>query len=228
MPGPFIDISRPVHPGMAVWPGDPPTQFEHVQDMATGDACTVTTITMCVHAATHLDAPSHFLPDGKDMTAMPLETGIGKARVIGIENPVAVTAAELVRHGIRRGERLLFRTANSARLAQPGPFAEDFTYVAEDAARFLAEKKVRLVGVDYLSVGGFHDDGAATHRILLEAGIWLVEGLDLSGLSPGPVELICLPLKLVGTEGAPARAVARPLGRPDHGPGRTARTGRPG
>lgn len=211
MPGPFIDISRPVHPGMAVWPGDPPTRFVRVSDMATGDACTVTTITMCVHAATHLDAPSHFLPGGKDMTAMPLEAGIGEARVIGIENPVAITAAELAGHDIRRGERLLFQTANSARLAGPGPFAGNFVFVAEDAARYLAATKVRLIGVDYLSVGGFHDDGAATHRILLEAGIWLLEGLDLSGLSPGPVELVCLPLKLVGTEGAPARAVARPI-----------------
>jgi len=211
MPAPWIDISRPVHPGMAVWPGDPATQFTRVSDMGDGDACTVTRLCMCVHAATHLDAPSHFLPDGKDMTAMPLETGIGRARVIGIEDPVAITAAELAGHDIRRGDRLLFRTANSTRLAGPGPFAEDFTYVAEDAARYLAEKKVRLLGVDYLSVGGFHDDGAATHRILLEAGIWLLEGLDLSGLSPGPVELVCLPLKLIGTEGAPARAVARQL-----------------
>jgi arylformamidase len=211
MPAPWIDISRPVHPGMAVWPGDPATKFERVQDMAKGDACTVTRLCMCVHAATHLDAPSHFLPDGKDMTAMPLETGIGRARVIGIEDTKAVTAAELAGHGIRRGERLLFRTANSKRLAGPGPFAEDFVSIAEDAARYLAEKRVRLIGVDYLSVGGFHDDGAATHRILLEAGIWLLEGLDLSGLSPGPVELVCLPLRLVGTEGAPARAVARPL-----------------
>ncbi|NDY58441.1 cyclase family protein [Desulfovibrio sulfodismutans] len=221
MPAPWIDISRPVHPGMAVWPGDPATQFDLVQDLAKGDACTVTRLSMCVHAGTHLDAPSHYLPGGPDMTAMPIETGIGEARVIGIEDPVAVTAAELTRHDIRRGERLLFQTANSARLAGPGPFAEDFTYVAADAARYLAEKKVRLVGVDYLSVGGFHDDGAATHRILLEAGIWLLEGLDLSGLSPGLVELVCLPLKLVGTEGAPARAVARQLARTvaRHAPG---------
>ncbi|MEF3695682.1 cyclase family protein [Desulfolutivibrio sp.] len=215
MPAPWIDISRPVQPGMAVWPGDPATRFERVQDLAKGDACTVTRLSMCVHAATHLDAPSHFLPDGKDMTAMPIETGIGRARVIGIENAKAVTAAELAGHGVRKGERLLFQTANSQRLAAPGPFAEDFVSIAEDAARYLAEKRVRLIGVDYLSVGGFHDDGAATHRILLEAGIWLLEGLDLSGLSPGPVELVCLPLRLVGTEGAPARAVARQLARRD-------------
>lgn len=214
MPGPYIDISRPLFPGMAVWPGDPETAFTRVQDMARGDACTVTRLSMCVHAGTHLDAPSHFLPDGKDMTAMPIEAGIGEARVIGIENATAVTAAELGRHGIRRGERLLFRTANSERLAAPGPFAEDFVYIAEDAARYLAEKRVRLVGVDYLSVGGFRADGAATHRILLKAGIWLLEGLDLSGLSPGPVELVCLPLRLLGTEGAPARAVARPVAQP--------------
>jgi len=213
MPGPYIDISRPIYPGMTVWPGDPATQFTRVSDMANGDACTVTRLSMCVHAATHLDAPSHFLANAADMTAMPLEAGIGEARVIGIEDPVAVTAAELGRHDVRKGERLLFKTANSQRLRGEGPFAEDFTYVAEDAARFLAAKKVRLVGVDYLSVGGFHVDGAVTHRIMLEAGIWLLEGLDLSGLSPGPVELVCLPLKLIGTEGAPARAVARQLAR---------------
>ncbi|MDQ7832411.1 MAG: cyclase family protein [Desulfovibrionaceae bacterium] len=251
MPAPFIDISRPVHPGMAVWPGDPETSFERVLDLSRGDLCTVTRLTLCAHAGTHLDAPSHYLPGAPDISAMPLSAGIGRARVIGIHNPVAITADELSGHGIRRGERLLFRTANSTRRpadpagpVDPAPFTADFVAVAMDAARYLAEKQVRLVGVDGPSVGAFPDPSAgpaetvgpeepqeatgplgpmaedgqaggdAVHRLLLAAGVWLLEGLDLSGLSPGPVELVCLPLRLVGAEGAPARAVARQLARP--------------
>ncbi len=247
MPAPFIDISRPVHPGMPVWPGDPETSFERVLDLSRGDPCTVTRLTLCAHAGTHLDAPSHYLPGAPDISAMPLSAGIGRARVIGIHNPVAITAAELSGHGIRRGERLLFRTANSTRghaPNEPAPFSADFVAVAMDAARYLAEKQVRLVGVDGPSVGAFPDPSAgpagpvgpekpqeptgplgpmakdgqaggdAVHRLLLAAGVWLLEGLDLSGLSPGPVELVCLPLRLVGAEGAPARAVARQLARP--------------
>src|SRR5262249_15253255 len=108
-------------------------------------------------------------------------------------------------------ERILFRTENSARLWNTDTFAEDFVYIARDAAEHLAECRIRSVGVDYLSVGGFHQDLVETHEVLLGAGIWIMEGLNLNGIEPGPSELICLPLKLVGSDGAPARAVLRPL-----------------
>ncbi len=211
MPSPWIDISRPVREGMAVWPGDPPTRLRRVQDMAAGDACTVTAIEMCAHAGTHLDAPSHYLPDGPDIAAMPVETGVGPARVIAVADPRAITPDELAGHAIRRGERLLFKTANSTRPPATDAFSPDFVHVTAEAARFLAGRKVRLVGIDAPSVGAVGGDGDEVHRLLLAAGVWLLEGLDLSRAFPGPVRLVCLPLRIPGADGAPARAVVRPV-----------------
>jgi arylformamidase len=134
---------------------------------------------------------------------------IGPARVIEIEDSVAVTSTELARHDVRPGERVLFKTSNSDRCWSTDDFVEDFVYVSEAAAAALAELPVKLVGVDYLSVGGFDADGPAIHRTLLGAGVWIVEGLDLRGVAPGDYDLVCLPLRLAGAEGAPARALLR-------------------
>jgi arylformamidase len=142
---------------------------------------------------------------------MPLTATMGPARVIEITDPRQVTAGELRGHSLRAGERVLFRTSNSARCWQAGRFVEDFVYISEQAAGYLAETRVRTVGIDYLSVGGYHADGAKIHRILLTAGIWIIEGLDLSAVRAGRYELICLPVKLHGSDGAPARAVLRPI-----------------
>ncbi len=150
---------------------------------------------------------------------MPLAATMGEARVVEIEHPREITAGELGKHGLQAGERVLFKTANSARCWQAGGFVEDFVYVTEQAAAHLAQTKVRAVGVDYLSVGGYHADGAKVHRILLEAGIWIIEGLDLSPVTAGRYEMICLPIKLHGCDGAPARAILRPAGGPGTGRG---------
>jgi arylformamidase len=136
---------------------------------------------------------------------------IGLGRVIGIDDERAVTSDELERHRIRRGERILFKTRNSDRCYKTEGFVEDFVYISAGAARLLASRGVRCVGIDYLSVGGFFHDGRETHELLLGAGVWVIEGLDLSGIEPGPVELICLPLRLAGAEGAPARVLLRSL-----------------
>ena len=144
------------------------------------------------------------------MEAWPPESTIGRCRVIEIMDPTSVTAAELAPHDLQAGERILFKTENSRqrRLAEP-EFFEPFVYVAEDAAKLMVEKGVRAVGVDYLSVGGFFKDGTETHVALLGAGVWVIEGLDLSSVAPGEYELNCVPLKLVGADGAPCRALLR-------------------
>lgn len=217
MPSPqhsqWIDISVPLKTGMVHWPGDPPTRVTRVHDLESGGPCTLSSIEMCAHAGTHMDAPAHFIRGGIGIDAMPLDAAIGPARVIAITDPESITPQELAGHRIRRGERILFKTANSGRCWDGDTFTEDFIHISADAARYLAERKVELVGVDYLSVGGFHSDGAGTHRELLGAGIWIIEGLDLSQVEPGQVQLICLPLKLAGAEGAPARAIVRPIKR---------------
>jgi len=153
---------------------------------------------------------------------MPLAAAMGLARVIEIAHPREVTVQELRGHSLQAGERILFRTSNSARCWQVDEFVEDFVYISEQAAGYLAETGVRTVGVDYLSVGGYYADGAAIHRILLTAGIWIIEGLDLSAVPAGQYEMICLPVKLHGSDGAPARAILRPLDPgPGHGHGET-------
>lgn len=132
--------------------------------------------------------------------------------MIEISDPVAITPTELVAHHIQPGERILFKTRNSPRCWQTDTFVEDFVYIAHEAAQYLANIGVQTVGVDYLSVGGFRVDGPETHRALLEAGIWVIEGLDLTQAQSGVYEFICLPLRIAGGDGAPSRALLRWVG----------------
>jgi arylformamidase len=196
---------------MVHWPGDPPARFSHALDMERGDPCTVSLLEMGAHTGTHMDAPAHFLRGGIGIDTLPLDTAIGSARVIAIRDPESIKPEELRRHRLRRGERILFKTHNSDHCWDTDSFVEDFVYISATAAEYLAERQVRLVGVDYLSVGGFHADGVETHQALLQAGIWIIEGLNLKGVRPGRVQLLCLPLKIAGADGAPCRAVIRPL-----------------
>jgi arylformamidase len=207
----WIDISVPLRTGMVHWPGDPPISIEHFQDMDRGDTANVSKLNMGAHSGTHMDAPIHFLPNGKGIDAMPLSATIGRARVIEIHDPESIKPGDLHPYQIQRGERVLFKTANSGTCWQTNDFVEDFVYISQEAALYLAAQQVQTVGIDYLSVGGFHKDGVETHHALLGAGIWIIEGLDLSQVQPGVYELICLPLKIVHSDGAPARAILRAI-----------------
>jgi arylformamidase len=207
----WIDVSVPVVDGMLHWPENPPVSLRRALDLDRGDPANVSALSLGVHTGTHVDAPLHFLPDGEDVGSLDPGIAIGPARVVAISDPVCVRRAELEPLQPHPGERLLLKTRNSTRQWFQEPFREDFVYVCADAAGFLAELGVALVGVDYLSVGGYCADGEATHRTLLKAGILILEGLDLSGVDPGHYELVCLPLRLAGSDGAPARAVLRPM-----------------
>ena len=207
----WIDISVPLYTGMVHWPDNPPVQIERVLNMDAGDAANVSALSLGAHTGTHIDAPVHFLPQGAGIDALPLSATLGPARVIEITDGESIKRQELERHAIERGERILFKTRNSARCWQSDAFVEDFVYITAEAARYLAEVGVRTVGVDYLSVGGFARDGEATHRALLSADVCIIEGLNLSQVKPGTYELVCLPLKIRGADGAPARAVLRAL-----------------
>jgi arylformamidase len=208
--GGWIDISVTLHDGMVHWPDNPPVVIQRQLDISKGDVANVSMLSMGSHTGTHMDAPLHFLADGKGLDEMELEATMGRARVIEISDPVAVGVSELEDQDIDAGDRILFKTRNSNRTWADLPFDEDFVYVSAGAATHLVERGVRLVGVDYLSVGGFKSDGVETHTELLEAGIWIIEGLDLSGVSAGEYEVICLPLKILRSDGAPARAILRP------------------
>ena len=205
----WIDISVTLRTGMVHWPGDRPFLIERTRDLARGDDMNLSAISLGSHSGTHIDAPLHFIPTGKSVPEMPFDAVIGPARVLEIVDPESVKPEDLAPHDIRSGERILFKTRNSERCWKTDSFVEDFVYISLGAAHFLAEKGVRAVGIDYLSVGAYGKNGGETHRILLESGAWIIESLDLSGVEPGEYELICLPLKVLNSEGAPARAVLR-------------------
>jgi arylformamidase len=189
---------------MVSWPGDPAVHIERVHDLSRGDAANVSRLELGAHTGTHMDAPAHVVRGGIGIDDMPLDAAIGWARVIPIRDRKSIKPDELVRHAIRRGERALFKTHNSAHCGDTDSFVEDFAYLSAIAAQYLPKRQVQLVGVDYLSVGGFLADGVESHQALLKAGIWIIEGLNLKRVRPGRVQLVCLPLKIAGGDGAPA------------------------
>jgi arylformamidase len=207
----WIDISVPLRNGMAAWPGDAPFQRTSTLKIAKGDACNLSQISTTAHIGTHMDAPRHYLEGAAGMESLPISAGIGPARVIEIRSHEAIRIAELEPHRLLNGERILFKTANSATCWNSDDFQKQYIYIPPETAHYLAECGVQTVGVDYLSVGGFEQGGAETHRILLQAGIWIIEGLMLEHVQPGEYELVCLPLRIIGGDGAPARAVLRKL-----------------
>jgi arylformamidase len=211
MTGRLIDISVPLKDGMVHWPGDPGVRIRKVKEIGGTHSSDLSLLSMGSHTGTHMDAPAHFLKGGLGVDRLPLETVIGPARVIPIRNPEEIRIEELRPHRIRRGERILFKTRNSARCWKTNSFVRDFVHLTAESARYLAVLRPACVGVDYLSVGGYKKDGAQVHRALLKTGIWIIEGLNLRNARPGRYELICLPLKIARGDGAPARAVLRKL-----------------
>ena len=206
----WIDVTIPLRNGMPGWPGDKPFERTLTHIIAGGAGNNLSQFSSSAHAGTHMDAPLHFLADAPSMDTLPIEAVVGHARVIQIRDAEAVRPEELEACALQPGDRVLFRTRNSERRLADQEFATDFVYISPDAARFLVHKGVRTVGVDYLSVGAFREEsGRETHRVLLGGGIWIIEGLNLAYVEPGDHEMNCLPLRLVGSDGAPARAVLR-------------------
>lgn len=205
----WVDVSVPLRSGMVHWPGDPDVRIEEILNMVKGDDCNVSTISMSAHTGTHVDSPYHFIKSGASISDMPLSAMIGKARVIEIKDSKSIKPEQLRPYNLKKGERILFKTLNSQRCWNVENFIEDFVYLSTEAARFLAKKNVRTIGVDYLSIGGYKTNIVQVHRILLGAGIWIIEGLDLSKVREGTYEMICLPINIVKCDGAPARAVLR-------------------
>ena len=188
---------------MPSWPGDTPfkrTAHANVSEVSTS-----------LHIGTHIDAPCHYIQGGAGLETMPIAAGVGRARVIQIQDPEAIRIKELSGHTLEAGERVLFKTRNSATLWKSDHFHTKYVSIAPETAHFLVEKGIKTVGIDYFSVGEYGPAGDETHRILLTAGIWIIEGLMLENVAPGDYELLCLPLKIVGSDGAPARAVLRKL-----------------
>ena len=205
----WIDISVPLRAGMAHWPGDRQFELRRDLDLDSGDEMNLSSFSMSAHTGTHMDAPLHFLNGASSLDDLAFHAVIGPARVVSIRHPECIPLDEVQACAIQPGERILFRTANSNTPWAGEPFNERFIAIPAGTAAFLAERRPALIGVDYLSVGAFEGDGVETHRLLLGAGIWLLEGLDLTHVDPGRYELVCLPLRIAGVEGSPARAVLK-------------------
>jgi len=206
----IIDISVPLREGMIRWPGSVPFNHTWTKSFKMSDGVNVSMISSDLHIGTHVDAPLHYVDGGTSVDQLELDVLCGTVQLIDISGATSVTADLLAGAGIwPETERLLLKTNNSS-FWQSDLFHTDYVALTRDAAKLLVEKGIRLFGVDYLSVQRYADP-PDVHRILLENGVVLVEGLDLSSATPGSYEIICLPLRIVGAEGAPARVVLRQL-----------------
>jgi arylformamidase len=205
----IYDISLPISSAMPVWPGDPAVVLERVSSMDAGAHDNISRLACSVHTGTHVDAPHHFLNDGRTVESLSLDLLTGPVQVIQIpDEDGLVTAGNLERADVRSGTlRLLLKTRNSHLWEHSSQeFTPDFVGLSEDAAQWLVRTGIKLIGIDYLSIAPFKQS-VPIHRALLEPGMIILEGLDLHTVQPGSYTLYCLPLKLVGSDGAPARVI---------------------
>lgn len=204
----IYDVSVPIRDGGLVYPGNPEIHISLQQSVALGAGANVSSVAFGSHTGTHVDAERHFFDNGLTVDQIPLETLMGPATVLeyGPET-TSVTRADLEGHDLSGVQRVLLKTRNSGYLTQDPVFHPDYTYLAPDGAEYLVQLGVKLVGIDYLSIEQFHSGHHRTHLTLLGAKVVIVEGLNLIEVPAGKYDLYCLPIKLAGCDGAPARAV---------------------
>jgi len=205
----LIDVSVPLDAAtLPTYPNNTPFSLEPVKRVARGDSSNVSTLHMSAHTGTHVDAPRHFFDDGAGTEALPLEMLLGRTRVIEVTSRTGIAVEDLRNVDLAEDVRLLIKTHNSRLWGSP-EFHADYVGVTESAARHLVEHGIKVLGVDYLSVEKFRTPGAPAHHALLGAGTIVIEGLNLMEVDPGVYEMICLPLRIVGADGAPARVLLR-------------------
>jgi arylformamidase len=204
----LIDVTVPLDAQLPTYPHNTPFTLEPIKRIARGDSSNVSTLHMSAHSGTHVDAPRHFFDDGAGTEALPLELLVGRTRVIEVSSRAGIAAEDLDDIDFSDDIRVLIKTHNSHLWGSP-EFEIGYVGVTESGARRLVERGIKVVGVDYLSVEQFRKPGAPAHHILLGAGTIVIEGLDLREVDPGIYEMFCLPLRIVGSDGAPARVVLR-------------------
>jgi arylformamidase len=206
----IFDVSLPIDERLLVWPGDPPIEIEPASRISKGDAANVSQLHLGSHTGTHIDPPFHFIDGAPTIEALPIDALVGEAFVADLTSASSrIGAADLDSLGIDQNvSRLLLKTKNSERWAMmPMEFPNDFTSLGTDGAEWIVERGIRLVGIDFLGIEARGAEGHPTHKTLLQQGVVIVEGLDLSQVDPGTYQLVCLPLRIVGGDGAPARAI---------------------
>lgn len=203
----MYDVSLPVSSGSLIYPGDPPVDFESHQSIARGDPANLTRLSFGSHTGTHVDAPRHFIEGGDAVDQILPSRLVGPALVLHFGDQVqSIGSAELKAHDLTGHNRVLLQTRNSS-LLERRDFVSDHCFLAPDGAEYLLARGVDVVGIDYLSIERFGSTDFPTHMLLLERGVVIIEGLDLRAVPPGAYQLVCLPLRLVGLDGAPARAI---------------------
>lgn len=203
----IIDISVPIYSGMPFYPGDPGAEVRPSRQISEGAVANLSELKLGSHTGTHVDAPHHFEDGGETVDNLSLEVLVGAATVLDLTGVSPyITRRHLENTGINGVRRLLLKTSNSE-LWSSSEFKRDYVSISEDAAEYLVESGVVLLGIDYLSVERFKSDTFGVHHSLLGAGIVLLEGIDLGSVAAGDYELVCLPLKIRGGDGAPARAI---------------------
>jgi arylformamidase len=207
-----IDVSVPIESGMVTYEGDPAVEITERLSIAKGDPANVRHLALGSHTGTHIDAPSHFIDGGRSLDEVPLDALIGPVVVVESDAAPLIGARECEALVPRGTDRVVFKTRNSRLWAQRR-FSRDYVAIDESAARWLVERRVRLAAIDYLSIEAFGATGHPVHRTLLGANIVILEGLDLSAVSPGRYDLICLPLRIAGGDGAPCRALLEAAAR---------------
>ena len=205
----WIDVTIAITNDMVTWPGDKKVRISRSSSIGVdGAVANVTSLSLSAHTGTHIDAPLHFVANGTDIAGLQLSNLIGLAKVFHIHDQQKISFNEVKSFDIKPGDRLLFRTRNSEIDWQLKPFMDEYVYLASDAARYLVENGVSCIGVDYLSVAG-EENGTEVHQLLLNSGVTIIEGLDLRSTEAGVYEMIALPMKITGSDGAPARVVLR-------------------
>lgn len=205
----YYDISLNLSAETVRWVITPLYELVERRRMNRGDYNNSSALAMSVHAGTHVDAPFHFVPDGATIDEVPLDLFIGPALVCAVDAEKTITAEHIGAIHLEGETRVLFKTKNSKLLHKP-TFDPDFVAFSVEAAQGLVSRGVKLVGLDYLSVA-HPDEQVPVHRAFLDHGVILLEGVDLSEVPPGRYELICFPIKLRGSDGAPCRALLREL-----------------
>jgi arylformamidase len=204
----LIDVTVPLDSRLPNYPGNTPFSLEPIKRLASGGSSNVSSLHLSAHAGTHVDSPRHFFDAGAGAEGLPLDLLVGRARVIDVPTRRGITADDLAPFDLSEDVRLLIKTPNS-RLWGSSEFHADYVGVTESGAKHLVEHGVKVVGVDYLSVEVFKTPGAPAHHVLLGGGAIVIEGLNLRDVEPGIYEMLCLPLPIVGSDGAPARVVLR-------------------
>ena len=204
----LYDATLPIQKGMVTFPGDPPFEMQPYFQRSKGDPFDLALLSRGTHLGTHVDPPAHYLDGGATVDEIPLEALVGPGVVLDMRGKSQVDRQALEEASIEDHTRILLKTDNGPLLLDPS-FRKDYAHLTEDGARYLVERKVCLVGIDYLSIERYNNPGAPVHHILLESGVVVVEGVHLLEIPPGPYEILCLPLPIKGADGAPARLILR-------------------